>query len=378
MIGPASTLTRLAVMSAFVIAATMGLTQTGPSPGTQPVPIAVEGRGAQVTLRQASWPSAQERRLDQSLRNQIDALSAPQQGGNGPHWQLRSRHFVFGMPALVDNRYDFIPPGQNASHPGISILVREGFVVGHFDRMKAPLWVARRWTRFDQARMSQTPSQDHRWREDLELPAYARGGTSYRGKETGLDLGHMARHNMNRAWGADSSDWGLTMSNAAPQHKNINRNGSAWRALEKRIVDIDLANRSQVQALWVLSGTLYRDQENPSGETPEEDFVDVARITPGGFGVPDATYKIIAWFDLDGHFHARAFAFEQPHILVPGEEGTENNELKLMFELGNTKADLESFAVSIDHIETRSGIDFFPLLQADLAEELEGVVRANL
>jgi len=67
--------------------------------------------------------------------------------------------------------------------------------------MKSPLWVAQRWTKYDYKRMKQVPSQDRPWQIDLELPSYARGGTSYKGDSTALDRGHMARHAMNRGWG---------------------------------------------------------------------------------------------------------------------------------------------------------------------------------
>ena len=88
----------------------------------------------------------------------------------GQRWQLRSRHLVFGMPRLIDDRHDFKPDGFDKKQPGITILVREGFVVAHFDRMKSPLWVAQLWTRHDFKRMNQVPSQGRPWKEDLELP----------------------------------------------------------------------------------------------------------------------------------------------------------------------------------------------------------------
>ena len=119
----------------------------------------------------------------------------------GAHWTLRSRHFVFGMPRMIDDRHDFTPEGFSEKQTGITVIAREGFVVAHFDRMKAPLWVAQRWTKFDFTRMNDVPSQGRPWQEDLVLPPYARGGTSYDGNQTELDRGHMARHAMNRAWG---------------------------------------------------------------------------------------------------------------------------------------------------------------------------------
>ncbi len=119
---------------------------------------------------------------------------------------------------------------------------------------------------------------------------------------TRLDRGHMARHAMNRAWGIDVSNWGTKMSNSAPQHRRINRFNSAWRELEDEIQDVVIGPGSQIEAVWTISGTIYRDRENPNSETAEDDFQDVVRLERGGFGVPDATYKIVGWFDDDERF----------------------------------------------------------------------------
>jgi endonuclease G len=286
----------------------------------------------------------------------------------GVRWVLRSSHFVFGMPRLIQDRHDFTPEGFTQRQTGITVVVREGFVVAHFDRMKSPLWVAQRWSRFDHTRMNQVPSQDRPWREDLEVPRYARGGTSYDGNRTRLDRGHMARHATNRAWGIDTSNWGTKVSNSAPQHRRINRFNSAWRELEDEIRDIVVRSDSGIEAVWTISGTIYRDRQNPDTETPEEDFQNVVRLERGGFGVPDATYKIVGWFDENDRFQARGYVFEQPHSAqqVAGEQ-------TLTFTLGDTRAPLVEYLVRIDEIEQRTGVDFFPMLQDTIEDLIEAV-----
>src|SRR5690606_32149791 len=88
-----------------------------------------------------------------------------------PTWTLRSKHFVHGMPIPTDGRH-FSP--ERPGVPGISVLVREGFVVGHLDKHKVPGWVSYRWTEADY-RASETVSFERpTWRQDQELPAYAR------------------------------------------------------------------------------------------------------------------------------------------------------------------------------------------------------------
>jgi hypothetical protein len=65
---------------------------------------------------------------------------------------------------LKDGRHDFKPDGYEKTQPGITVPVRERFVVAHFDRMKAPLWVAQLWTKHDYNRMKQVKSQGRPWK----------------------------------------------------------------------------------------------------------------------------------------------------------------------------------------------------------------------
>ena len=65
------------------------------------------------------------------------ARSDPADAPDGVRWILRSGHFVFGMPRLIDNRHDFAPEGFSEEQTGITVIAREGFVVAHFDRMKS-------------------------------------------------------------------------------------------------------------------------------------------------------------------------------------------------------------------------------------------------
>lgn len=291
----------------------------------------------------------------------------------GAIWTLRSGHFIFGMPRLTDDRHNFTPEGFDAEQAGISVVVREGFVVAHFDQMKSPLWVAQRWTKFDHARMLAEPSLDRPWREDLDLPLYTRGGTKYDGNDTHVDRGHMARHAKNRAWGADVSNWGVKMSNSTPQHRNINRLGGTWGDLEDKARDIVVSSSFDIEAVWVYSGAIYRDQSNPDAESPDEDFDEVVRLTMGGFGVPDATFKVIGWFDDSHNFQARAYVFEQPH-----ESRIVSGEQRPKFSLPNPKLPAENYLVKIDELEARIGVDFFPMLKNNIEIIVESADNSDL
>ena len=135
-----------------------------------------------------SLPTTAERNFLKALET-METAKTEQSDVEETNWVLRSGHFVFGMPRLADDRHNFTPDGFSVGQPGISVIAREGFIVAHFDRMKVPLWVAQRWTKFDSERMDDVASQRRPWKEDLEHPKYARGGTSYQGNQTKLDQG---------------------------------------------------------------------------------------------------------------------------------------------------------------------------------------------
>ena len=295
-------------------------------------------------------------RQDLQYARDIGALEARLTGAaRAPEiqrFELRSRHFVFGMPRIVDDRH------FGSAGPGISVVVREGFVAAHFENMRVPLWVCQRWTRTELDRMRAVESLGRDWYDDPDLPPALHAGTSYRGSETELDRGHMARHSMNRAWGVNSSIYGCLMTNCAPQHRSVNR-GSAYRTLEDAIVDFtDLPE--QVEVLWTITGTVFSRDGDP------EDFTRIVRIT-SGFGVPHATYKIVAWFGPDGAFHARGYLFEQPHRL--GASGMP------VFTIPDQRRPLSSFNVPLRVIEARTGVEFFPRLHPNLATSLKSTVQ---
>ncbi len=279
-------------------------------------------------------------------------------------FMLRSRHLVFGLPRLTDERHRLGP--QQA---GVSVLVRDGFVIAYFERMKSPLWVAQRWTTDELEDKAEIAGLRRDWRKDPELPIDTHIGTSYAGNDTGLDRGHMAKHSMNRAWGYDSSIQGCLMSNSTPQHKEINRTGGAWYKLEEAVENAVGEGAPDIDVLWTISGALFRDEENPDTELPEVDFANVKKIT-SGFAVPDATYKIVAWFQDNGYFEARGYVFEQPH--------TVNADGELEFDLPDQDQPLTEFLVKIDDIEKRTGLDFFPQLKDNIENAVESGSYADM
>ena len=106
------------------------------------------------------------------------AASPPPATQPVPRFQLRSEHFIFGMPRCTDDRHQYVDK-DGQTQPGISVLVREGFVVGHYDRFRVPAWVTMHWTKEDYRASEKEPYNERRFAPDHELPLYARAETSY-------------------------------------------------------------------------------------------------------------------------------------------------------------------------------------------------------
>ena len=89
--------------------------------------------------------------------------------------------------------------------------------------------------------------------------------------------------------------------------------------------------------------------------------------------MPDATYKIVGWFDDAGHFQARAYVFEQPHTAR-----ATGNQIALDYDLGDPRGPLVDYLVRIDDLEHRIGVDFFPLLRDDVEEAVERTIYEDV
>jgi endonuclease G len=282
---------------------------------------------------------------------------------------LRSSHFVYGMPRPTDGRFNIRlptdPPGS-PPRPGLSVLVREGFVVGHYDRFKVPAWVMMRWTRDDYERSEKEPGRaDRNWAPDEELPEYARAGTDYDAEISHMDRGHMARHEDNKAWGLDNVDMGCRMSNLVPQHRELN--GGAWLSLENahRQVVAD-PEKTGVAAVWVISGPVFQ------GDQPDG-------TVGNGVGVPHATYKVMGWFNESGRFQMRGYVLKQTDRADPPARVASGRRPSTRDSRGNGSSrnepsvDLRKFLTPVREIEKSTGLDFFSDLPDPEEEALETI-----
>lgn len=206
------------------------------------------------------------------------------------------------------------------------VLRNDGFLLGWSDLRAGPLWVGYALTRVDNPHS--LPRPDHfspDWRSLWPITS-----SDYTG--SGYDRGHMApNYAMAAAHGRSAQLDSFLMTNVTPQRPHLNR--QLWQRLEEAVMD-DFVPR--FGSVWVLTGPVYDDQW-------------LHRV---GFSqVPQAFYKIIV---VPGT-NPRAIAFLMPQT-VSGKEP------------------LDRFLVTIDEIEARTGLDFFPLLSEQVQQRLEGHV----
>ncbi|MEQ8798775.1 MAG: DNA/RNA non-specific endonuclease [Salinisphaeraceae bacterium] len=206
---------------------------------------------------------------------------------------------------------------------GIEILNNRGFVVGYAGHRGAPAWVVY------QARP--IGERQHLDRPRFETDPRVRRTVEYRDfTDTGFDRGHMApNYLISNLHGPEAQRQSFLMTNIVLQRPRLNQ--LVWQRLEEIEAD-HLARRWD--ELNVAVGPVF----------------DADRAwTDSGVDMPDAFYRI--WLDrtADG---LRALALIVPQD-VRGDER------------------LDRFVTSVDEIESRTGLDFFPGLPAAVEKELE-------
>lgn len=206
------------------------------------------------------------------------------------------------------------------------VLRNDGFLVGWSDLRAEPLWVGYALHRVDNPRSLPRPdrfSQD--WRSLWPIRSDDYTGSGY-------DRGHLApNYAMSVVNGRDGQADSFLMTNITPQRPKLNR--QLWQRLEEAVIDDFVPHFG---AVWVVAGPVFDGQW-------------LHRV---GFSqVPVAFYKIIV---VPGKT-PRALAFLMPQN-VSGNEP------------------LDRYLVTVDEIEARTGLDFFPQLADDVEHRLEGHV----
>ncbi len=202
-------------------------------------------------------------------------------------------------------------------------LTYEGYEVVLNEKMRIPEWVAYELT--DREVEGTNPRANH-FRTDPDFKGAQADDNDYR--NSGWDRGHMA----------PAADMKLTdrmmresfyFTNICPQNHNLN--SGDWKALEELVRSL----ATRYSKVYVTCGPIVTDNK-------------YGKIGPNQVTVPDAFYKVLLVLT-DSGYECIGFIMENKAGHKP----------------------LESYAVTVDEVESITGLDFFPALPDDIESEIE-------
>ncbi len=218
------------------------------------------------------------------------------------------------------------------------VLTNQGYALGYDDGIQDPLWVE---TRFFSVSNPVSEKRPPTFSPDDRVPAEDRIETSYYAR-SGYDRGHMAPNwGVSICYGRDAQLETFRLTNVIPQTHDLN--AGLWETLEK-VISNDYAER--FGAVWVIDGPIF------SGPA--------TYLRDGKIRVPDGCYKIVARQDSSGHI--TALAFEMPQLRTMQRQDSL----------------LPQYLVSINKIESDTGITFFPSLAPEEQSALKSEAATRL
>ena len=144
---------------------------------------------------------------------------------------------------------------------------------------------------------------------------------------SGMDRGHLVPA-ADLKWAPETMRQSFYLTNICPMHKTLNEGG--WAKLEEKVREWVARDSS----LLVFSGPVVSDSDTT--------------LVSGRVKVPSAYYKVIMAPCVRPR---RTIAFIYPN--------------------GHSGGRLQQYAVSVDEVERRTGLDFFPTLPCDEQQRLE-------
>lgn len=206
---------------------------------------------------------------------------------------------------------------------GEEIIKHTGYTLSYNEENELPSYVAYELTKDE---VLGPVERNDSFRED----PYVRTGSAtledYRG--SGYDRGHMAPA-ADFKWSEKAMEDTFYMSNMAPQDPSFNR--GIWADLEAVVRNMAYDEGT----IYVVTGPVLTDGPYKT-------------IGENKVSVPKNFYKVVLKYDGD---NSKAIGF--------------------VLENENSDRDIESFALSVNEVEKITGIDFFPLLEDTIEENVE-------
>ncbi|MBP5420161.1 MAG: DNA/RNA non-specific endonuclease [Bacteroidales bacterium] len=231
---------------------------------------------------------------------------------------------TFSAPTVTDERIEVSYPSTVAND---QIVHHLSYTVSYNDKYEQPDWVFYLLTR---AMVNGSEKRGEKFLPDPDVKLATAVTTDY--SKSGYDRGHLCpsadvRHD------ATAQSETFYMSNISPQEPNFNR--GVWKKLEELVRQFVLTHDS----LYIVTGPVLKDKLKHIGKRNK-------------VAVPEQFYKIIYTPKNGGHMIG---------FLMPNK--------------GSNKK-LSTFIVSVDEIESVTGLDFFSDApnEADLESKLGNVL----
>lgn len=206
------------------------------------------------------------------------------------------------------------------------VIVHKGYTVSYNADWKIPNWVAYELTDVEVA--GEEP-RGKKFVPDPMVPKYESATTDdYKG--SGFDRGHMAPA-ADMKWHPQAMRESFYLSNICPQNHNLN--GGVWKDLEEQVRDL----AEQKGRIYVVCGPIVSD--------------DYQTIGANKVVVPSAFFKVLLQEE-NGQIHTIGFVYEN----VAG------------------RRPMSTYAMTVDEVEERTGIDFFPSLPDEIEKKVEAEV----
>lgn len=207
-------------------------------------------------------------------------------------------------------------------------LRNRDFMLGYSDYRGNPLWVTYLLTNVsDDKKGYPRPATFYKdWRNITQI-------TTDDYTKSGYDRGHMAPNSaISKIYGKKSQLDTFFMTNITPQRPNLNR--KIWQRLE----EVEFKEFTKLfDKVWVMTGPIFDDK--------------IERLSSSAYiEIPDEFYKI--YIGLKGNQPPKALALIMPQTLRGNEP-------------------LTRYVSTIDEVEKKTNLNFFPNLDEKIATPLE-------
>ncbi|SHJ52342.1 endonuclease G [Reichenbachiella agariperforans] len=216
--------------------------------------------------------------------------------------------------------FDFAWPSYTQDD---QIIEHEFYTLKYNEKTEQADWVAYKLTAAN-LKNARFKRKDN-FRADPAVQTKSAHPDDYKG--SGYDRGHLAPA-ADFTWDENALSETFYMSNMSPQAPGFNR--GIWKKLEEHVRDWAMDN----QEVFVVTGPIYTEKGSKIGKN---------KVV-----IPDGYYKVI--LELNGN-EVKAIAF--------------------LMENEKSSIGLYEYAMSIDDLEKKTGMDFFPSIPDDLEDQIE-------